>query len=121
MLICEKLRAICQQMPEYGKIVRSSSQTARARDFYDIYLLMERYQINLISEENIDLLKKIFTAKRVPLYLIAKIYEFKGFHREDFQAVRSTIGANIHLNDFDFYFDYVLNQCESISKTLGII
>jgi predicted nucleotidyltransferase component of viral defense system len=55
MLVCEKLRAICQQMPEYGKIVRSLSQTARARDFYDIYLLMERYQINLNSEENIDL------------------------------------------------------------------
>ena len=33
MLVCEKIRAICQQMPEYGEIVRSSSQTARARDF----------------------------------------------------------------------------------------
>ncbi len=120
MLVCEKLRAICQQTPEYGQIVRSSSHTARARDFYDIYLLMERYQINLNSDGNIDLLKKIFAAKRVPLSLIAKIHEYRGYHREDFLAVRGTVGANIHLDNFDFYFDYVLNQCKYILKTLGM-
>src|SRR4030042_3534286 len=31
MIVIEKLRAICQQMPEYKKIVHSSYQTARAR------------------------------------------------------------------------------------------
>jgi predicted nucleotidyltransferase component of viral defense system len=121
MLICEKLRAICQQTLEYGQIVRSSSQTARARDFYDIYLLMERYQINLISDENIDLLKKIFDAKRVPLSFIAKIQDYRGFHRQDFLAVRGTVGANIYLHNFDFYFDYILNQCEGILNTLRIV
>jgi predicted nucleotidyltransferase component of viral defense system len=30
MIVCEKIRAICQQMPEYREIVLSSSQSARA-------------------------------------------------------------------------------------------
>ena len=38
MIAIEKLRAICQQMPEYALQRRPS---ARARDFYDIY--RERY------------------------------------------------------------------------------
>jgi hypothetical protein len=37
MIVCEKLRAICQQMEEYGSIVkRSRAGSARARDFLDI-------------------------------------------------------------------------------------
>lgn len=37
MLAFEKLRAICQQMPEYSTIVKNPGQSARARDFFDIY------------------------------------------------------------------------------------
>jgi len=120
MLVCEKIRAICQQMPEYGEIVRSSSQTARARDFYDIYLLVERYQIDLSSEGNIHLLKNIFAAKRVPLSLIAKVSGTKEFHRDNFTAVKATVGKNAALKDFDFYFDYVVAYCQRFLKTLGI-
>jgi predicted nucleotidyltransferase component of viral defense system len=120
MLVCEKIRAICQQMPEYGEIVRSSSQTARARDFYDIYLLIERYRIDLTSEGNIHLLKNIFAAKRVPLSLIAKVCDTKEFHRDDFTAVKATVGDNAALKDFDFYFDYVVAYCQRFLETLGI-
>lgn len=120
MLVCEKIRAICQQMPEYGEIVRSSSQTARARDFYDIYLLVERYQIDLTSEGNIHLLKNIFAAKRVPLSLIAKVSGTKEFHRDNFTAVKATVGENAALKDFDFYFDYVVAYCQRFLETLGI-
>jgi predicted nucleotidyltransferase component of viral defense system len=120
MLVCEKIRAICQQMPEYGEIGRSSSQTARARDFYDIYLLIERYRIELTSEENIHLLKNVFAAKRVPLTLIAKVYETKEFHRDNFTAVKATVGENAGLKDFDFYFNYVVAYCQRFLETLGI-
>jgi len=120
MLIYEKIRAICQQMPEYGEIVRSSSQTARARDFYDIYLLIERYRIDLTSEGNILLLKNIFAAKRVPLSLIAKICDTREFHRDNFTAVKATVGDNAALNDFDFYFNYVVAYCQRFLETLGI-
>ncbi len=120
MIVCEKIRAICQQMREYREIVRSSSQSARARDFYDIYLLIERYGIDLTTPGNLDLLKKIFVAKRVPLNLLAKIRETREFHREDFVAVKATVGDSAGLKDFDFYFDYVVAYCQQILETLGI-
>jgi len=43
-LVCEKLRAICQQMPEHVKIVRSHP-TARSRDFVDIHTVVEHFSI----------------------------------------------------------------------------
>ena len=107
-------------MREYREIVRSSSQSARARDFYDIYLLIERYGIDLTTPGNFDLLKKIFVAKRVPLNLLAKIRETREFHREDFVAVKATVGDSAGLKDFDFYFDYVVAYCQHILDTLGI-
>ena len=120
MIVCEKIRAICQQMPEYREIVLSSSQSARARDFYDIYLLIERYAIDLTSKENLHLLEEIFAAKRVPLSLIAKIHDTKEFHREDFIAVRATVADSDKLEDYDFYFDYVVSYCQRILETLGV-
>jgi predicted nucleotidyltransferase component of viral defense system len=121
MIVCEKIRAICQQMPEYKEIARSSSQSARARDFYDMYLLIERYDMDLTTTANLDLLRKIFAAKRVPLKLIAKIRETKEFHRDDFTAVKATVGDRRDLNEFDFYFEYVVSHCQQILEALGIV
>jgi len=120
MIVCEKIRAICQQMPEYKEIVCSSSRSARARDLYDIYILIERYNIDLTAMDNLDLLKKIFAAKRVPLNLLAKFHETKEFHREDFVAVKATVGGNVDLKDYDFYFDYVAACCQRILDALRI-
>jgi predicted nucleotidyltransferase component of viral defense system len=120
MIVCEKIRAICQQMPEYREIVLSSSQSARARDFYDLYLLIERCAIDLTTKENLDLFVKIFAAKRVPLNLIAKIHDTKEFHREDFIAVSATVGDSDRLENYDIYFDYVVAYCQRILEALGI-
>lgn len=111
MIVFEKIRAICQQMPEYRKLVKSSHQTARARDFVDIFFLLKKYKIRIDSKDNIKLLKCIFDAKRVPLELIGKIYNYKEFHRQDFDAVKDTVKAGIKLKDFDFYFDYIIRIC----------
>jgi len=111
MIVFEKIRAICQQMPEYRKLVKSSHQTARARDFVDIFFLLKKYKIRIDSKENIKLLKCIFDTKRVPLELIGKIYNYKEFHRQDFDAVKDTVKAGIKLKDFDFYFDYIIRIC----------
>ncbi len=40
MIVFEKLRALCQQLPQYVDIVPSFSPRPRARDFYDIYLIV---------------------------------------------------------------------------------
>lgn len=112
MIVFEKLRAICQQMPEYKKLVKSKHKTARARDFVDIYFLLKKFKIEINSKENIELLKCIFNAKRVPLELIGRINEYREFHLQDFDAVKDTMKAGIRLKDFDFYFDYTIRFCE---------
>lgn len=44
MIVCEKLRAICQQMPEYAPIIqRNSRGNQRARDFIDIEALVNKF------------------------------------------------------------------------------
>lgn len=116
MIVLEKIRAICQQMPEYRKFVRSSHQTARARDFVDIYYIRRKFKIEINSRKNIDLLKCIFNAKRVPLKLIGDIGNFREFHRQDFEAVKDTMKPGIKLKDFDFYFDYTIRICEPLKS-----
>ncbi len=63
MIVIEKIRAICQQMPEYPY----GTKSARARDFFDIFILMETLNIDLMKEENLELFRLIFKAKKVPL------------------------------------------------------
>lgn len=114
MIVIEKLRAICQQMPEYAKIVRTPSSSGRAKDFFDIYMIMTHFKIDLMTEENNKLIKNIFNAKRVPIALIGRIYYYKDYHRPDFEAVRATVSSDIELKGFDFYFDYVLKVCRGL-------
>src|SRR5262249_27191190 len=88
MIIVEKLRAICQQMPEYLHKGRSKP---RARDFYDIHRVVSTLEIDLTRPENVDLLKHIFRAKEVPLPLLEKVGSTIEFHRPDWDAVVPTV------------------------------
>lgn len=121
MIVLEKLRAICQQMPEYSKFLGKSYETARARDFFDIYTVVEHFNINLTTSENLRLLKDIFAVKEVPINLIGNIEEFREYHRPDFIAVENTVKPNIKIKDFDYYFDYVINKCNELLEALGEI
>src|ERR1022692_3426816 len=47
MMVAEKLRAICQQMPEYSTIRKHP--TPRARDFLDIYALVDHFGMDMTS------------------------------------------------------------------------
>lgn len=109
MIVCEKLRAICQQMPEYGNVVkRRRAGSARARDFVDIYVLETELLLDLTSAQSQETLSGMFKVKRVPLPLLGKIAEQREFHRADFPAVLDTVAAGAKLEEFDFYFDFVL-------------
>lgn len=70
MMAIEKLRAICQQMPEYGL---RQHPCPRARDFYDIHTIIRAGDFDVASPENVELVRHIFEAKEVPLNLLAKI------------------------------------------------
>jgi hypothetical protein len=117
MIIFEKLRAICQQMPEYEQYVNNPTRSARARDFFDIYTVFKIFRIDMKSKENFELLKNIFDAKRVPLELIGRIKEYREYHRPDFDAVKDTVKRDYRLESFDYYFDYVVNKAKDL-KTL---
>jgi hypothetical protein len=115
MVAIEKLRAICQQLPEYPPRPYSK---ARARDFYDIHAVVTAGALDLTAPENVELLRHIFAAKDVPLSLLAKIAGTRDFHAVDWPAVRqATSGA---LEDFDFYFDFVVGIVERL-KALGVV
>jgi len=105
MLIIEKLRAICQQMPDYSQ--RRHPQP-RARDFYDIHSLTANAAIDLADSAHLDLARAVFAAKEVPALLLNKIANQREFHRPDWPSVQLSVGEQ--LKEFDFYFDFVLDQ-----------
>jgi len=113
MIAIEKLRAICQQMPEY---TLQRCPSARARDFYDIHLIVSLTNMNWNSPENLELVRHIFAAKEVPLKLLRKIKNQKEFHRPDWDNVKIS-SNNDNLAEFDYYFDFVVEQVNSM-KTL---
>jgi len=111
MIVFEKLRAICQQMPEYAL---NTTKTARARDFFDIYTVMEHFEIDFTAPHNVDLLKLMFEAKQVSVSLIRDIEAYREYHRPDFVSVEATAKPSIELKPFDLYFDYVLEKCRCL-------
>jgi predicted nucleotidyltransferase component of viral defense system len=105
MLAIEKLRAICQQMPDYRL---RGHQTPRARDFYDIHSIITGTKIDLKAPTNLQLTRDIFAAKEVPLVLISRISEQREFHRHDWPDVEVTTSGK--LEQFDYYFDFVIHE-----------
>lgn len=108
MILAEKLRALCQQMKEYGPIIKRAREgTSRARDFVDIHLVATEAGVDMTTAENRALLASVFRAKRVPMSFLNLLPEYKAFHEASFGAVKDTLKAGIALNDFDFYFSFV--------------
>ena len=110
MCAIEKLRAICQQMPEYGR----KNRVARARDFYDVYQTVTQRGIDLALPENLELFRQIFDAKRVPLKLLALIDGTYDFHESDWAAVAAVAPGEVH--DFRFYFDFVVAEISKLKS-----
>jgi len=117
MVVYEKLRAICQQMDEYVKIV-GTHKRGRAKDFFDIYTILEEWKspINIYSPQNLEILKEIFEVKRVPLYLLGRIGDEREFHRDSFNTVKDAVYADIDIKSYDFYFDYVVEKVKGLKS-----
>jgi predicted nucleotidyltransferase component of viral defense system len=115
LLAFEKIRAICQQLPDYAQVIPSFSPRPRSRDFYDIYILLNKFEIGIDSVESKEILKKVFDAKRVPYDFLKKISSNKEIHQQDFASLRDTIDAaeKSNLKEFYFYFDYVVQTFQN--------
>lgn len=107
MIVCEKLRAICQQMDPYREMVQKH-KAKRARDFLDIHLICEARNILPSDLSFRSTLEKVFAVKQVPLNLLAFIEHERDYHESDFVAVRATVANSSNLREFEFYFQYVL-------------
>lgn len=115
MLSLEKLRAICQQMEEYP---RQRNRSPRARDFYDIFVVLTQGKVNWASRECIELASSIFAAKDVPLELIDLIPRYEEFHQQDWPSVENSVRER--LEPFSFYVGFVVAQSKKL-KPLGVV
>ena len=109
MIAAEKLRAICQQMPEYTVL---RTKRPRARDFYDIHQVITEYGIDLTTDENRSTLAAIFEAKQVPLNQLGEIDKYRNYHSQDWPSVEASI-SGVH-DVFDSYFDFVVKLASSL-------
>jgi hypothetical protein len=111
MLAIEKLRALCQQLPDYP---HRRYPAPRARDFYDLHSLATRLSPppRLDSAGSVKQARAIFRAKEVPIPLLRQIRQARDFHAADWPSVQvSTTGT---LRNFDFYFEFVATLAERL-------
>lgn len=114
MIVIEKLRALCQSIPEYKTIISTANTKGRARDFYDIWNICTQFSIDLTSTENQILIEEIFKAKRVPISFLKLLKENKDLQKENWKSVEDTLGSEN--NGFDFYFDYVMDLVNQVKN-----
>ena len=119
LIAAEKLRAICQQMPEYLPV---RNKRARARDFYDVHTVVTCTGLDMASPEYHELVLAAFEAKAVPLRLLGQIAEHREFHRPDWPAVLQALteDARRSVREFDFYFGFVLAEVEKLEPLWNI-
>ena len=121
MIVCEKLRAICQQMPDYGPFIkRERAGSARPRDFVHIFVLTDTLKLDLTADKTVHILKSMFAAKKVPLAFLGKVPEVYEFHRAGFAAVEATVTPGFDLKAFRFYFDYVLALIDKLKPAWDV-
>ena len=114
-IVCEKLWAICQQLPEYGPIVnRNQTRKGRAGDFLDIFTILDRFAIDTGSGEFRDHLQRTFAAKKVPLQFLELIEKTYALQEADFERVRATVAQPATLEPFDVYFQRVVSLCSDL-------
>ena len=117
LIVCEKLRAICQKMKEY-RDNSGDNDLPRARDFYDINIICENLQkVDFKTSENRETLRQVFNAKDVDLNLLLKIKAKRTIHEDDFKSVIATDTKNNRRPEvFDYYFEYVLDLVDDLEK-----
>jgi hypothetical protein len=113
LIAAEKLRAICQQTPEYLPV---KNKRARARDFYDVHTVVTSTGLDMAASGYHELVVAAFAAKAVPLALLGRIAEHREVHRPDWPAVVEALTeeARRSAGGFDFYFDFVLSEVEKL-------
>lgn len=121
MIVCEKLRAICQQMEEYAVVInRNGLGNQRARDFIDIEVLIRKFNIDLSQPELMELVSEMFKIKKVPLQLLGKIKETKSFHSIGYLEVKAAMKPGIKVESFEYYFEFVVDNLDKLKPIWNV-
>ncbi len=114
LLVLEKLRAICQQHPDYPYRLKKN----RARDFYDIQQLTQNPD-DAFVESCRNQIDNVFAAKEVPLALLTDLWNetfTSGFATGFEQLVTSIRGETL---PFERYLDHTRFLVMSLLPDLG--
>ncbi|MEK4750931.1 nucleotidyl transferase AbiEii/AbiGii toxin family protein [Niallia sp. FSL W8-0177] len=121
MIVYEKIRALCQQLPDY---ILASKEKTRARDLYDIYTaimkLKSDFREEILNEKNLYILKEMFYTKKVPFNLLLKIRDYKEELQKDYEErVIPQIPEDDTYPEFEFLFEYNLELIEQLHKLIA--
>lgn len=119
MIIYEKIRASCQQLPEY----KINGNKVRARDLFDIYNLIisnENLKEEVENPNNFYILKNMFILKGVSIDLLNKFPNYKETLRRDYQdnVINQINKKKDEIPNFDFLMSYVNNMFQNIFKNI---
>jgi hypothetical protein len=121
MIVCEKLRAICQQLPEYATIVkRGGLSNQRARDFIDIEALVKKFNLDLSIERARYVVEQMFAAKKVPLQFLGRIRDTRDFHSLGYDQVKAAMKPGVKVEPFEYYFNFVVEQCKKLEPVWNV-
>jgi hypothetical protein len=117
LIVLEKIRAICQQHPDYPI---KATTADRARDYYDIECLYKKVlkeggKAEFFKEAGKHL-KKVFKAKEVSLALLDKIFEadFIALQAKGWSAVKGTVTGKT--DAFDYYVENLKSIVADLKK-----
>ena len=66
--------------------------------------------------------KSVFQAKRVDLRLLSKIADdaTREYHRPDFVSIAPTVQPGFEIQEFDFYYAYVVEKCRMLESLWNV-
>jgi hypothetical protein len=118
-IVVEKLRALCQQHPDYPW---GSHKKPRPRDAFDIHTIFERHALGpgplLVKPAVACLVDPIFGAKRVNPDLLARLgdEDVRRFHRSGWSQLHDSIRRAGEPRSFDFYYEWLLAEVDALLK-----
>ena len=74
--------------------------------------------MDLQSAESQRLIAEMFAVKKVPLQLLGNLESQRNFHRPDWPSVTAAVPDK--LEEFDFYFDFVLDQVRALEPLWNV-
>jgi hypothetical protein len=114
MIVFEKLRALCQQLPEYRIVAHPRP---RPRDFVDIQAILAHHEAEVLAR--LALLTPVFRAKDVPSAYLRRLLEpeQRDFHAGAWVQVAQQLP---NARAFTFYYVAVSDLIAKL-ETLGVI